>query len=322
MDYLLRDSYHAGVHYGKFDSQRLISTMTAMAVKGGSPRVGIQEGGWHAAEALVIARYFMFTQVYFHKTRVAYDIHLREAMKELLPQGHFPPPERLEEFIMWDDWRVLGLLASGGGGEHGRRLSSRQHYRVVFQTNEVQTPVDKERSGRARAALGPLLAADMPAAKNWYKTGVTDIRIENQHTGVPVPLSVRSSVVRNLGTNDQVLLYCSPENRAEADMKVKEAVDPMQLSLGEITFKCLCAFDRKKRVVLPPYDERARLLAAKVPMPGVVKRDIRLVVMKQFELNGVIVEGVLKVSYARGIAVTESGIIRSDHMKFVRELGY
>jgi len=228
MDYLLRDSHHAGVHYGRFDLQRLISTMTAIRVKDGPPRIGIQEGGWHAAEALVIARYFMFTQVYFHKTRVAYDIHIREAMKELLPGGHFPKPERLDEFLAWDDWRVLGLLASGAGGEHGKRLSGRDHYRLVFQTNEVQTPVDKARLARVREALGGLLAAEMPAGKSWYKTGDTDIRVEDERTHGPVPLSVRSSVVRNLGNNDQVLLYCSPENRSEAMKKVKETLDGME----------------------------------------------------------------------------------------------
>ena len=35
----------------------------------------------HAAEALIIARYLMFTQVYFHHTRRAYDYHIAEAMK-------------------------------------------------------------------------------------------------------------------------------------------------------------------------------------------------------------------------------------------------
>jgi HD superfamily phosphohydrolase len=228
MDYLLRDSYHAGVHYGRFDVQRLISTMTAIRVKDGPPRIGIQEGGWHAAEALVIARYFMFTQVYFHKTRVAYDIHIREAMKELLPEGHFSTPGRLDEFLGWDDWRVLGMLASGKGGEHGKRLSSRNHFRLVFQTSEVQTPVDKARLAKVRDSLGGLLAAEMPAGKSWYKTGDTDIRVEDERTHGPVPLSVRSSVVRNLGNNDQVLLYCSPENRSEARKKVKEAIDGME----------------------------------------------------------------------------------------------
>ena len=228
MDYLLRDSHHAGVHYGRFDLQRLISTMTAIRVKDELPRIGIQDGGWHAAEALVIARYFMFTQVYFHKTRVAYDIHIRGAMKELLPGGQFPPPEHLDEYLKWDDWRVLGLLAEGKGGEHGSRLSRRDHYRVVFQTNEVQTQEDRTNLAKIRESLGPLLAAEMPAGKSWYKTGNTDIRIEDERTSKIIPLSFRSSVVKNIGTNNQVLLYSSPENRKEAMDRVKEALNGME----------------------------------------------------------------------------------------------
>lgn len=229
MDYLLRDSHHAGVHYGRFDLHRLISTVTAIPGVGNRPpRIGIQFGGLHAAEALVLARYFMFTQVYFHKTRVAYDIHIREAMKEILPGGHFPKPEELDEFLKWDDWRVLGLLASGAGGEHGARLSERNHYRVVFQTNEVQTTQDRAKLVRAREALGDLLAGEMPAGKSWYKTGDTDISVYREQDGQPLPLSVYSTVVRNLGKNDQVLLYCSPENRSEAAKKVKEAFNGME----------------------------------------------------------------------------------------------
>ena len=123
MDYLLRDSHHAGVDYGRFDWRRLVQTIEAVpGVRGGSPALGVSEGGLHAAEGLILARYFMFTQVYFHKTRVVYDHHLKEALKEILPGGRFPPPtgERLDEYLDWDDWRVLGALKSDEGGEHGR----------------------------------------------------------------------------------------------------------------------------------------------------------------------------------------------------------
>jgi HD superfamily phosphohydrolase len=183
MDYLLRDSHHAGVHYGKFDLHRLISTIVAIPGQGDVvPHLGIEEGGLHAAEALVLARYFMFTQVYFHKTRVAYDIHIREAMKELLPGGHFPKPsaEELPEFLAWDDWRVLGLLAAGEGGEHGRRLANRDHYRLAYKTSEVQTERDPEKLVRIRAVLGHLVAAEERAAKSWYKRDDTDLLQERR----------------------------------------------------------------------------------------------------------------------------------------------
>ena len=59
MDYLLRDSYHSGVQYGKFDLNRIINTVLAIpSARGRAPRLGFAEGGWHAAEGLVLARYF------------------------------------------------------------------------------------------------------------------------------------------------------------------------------------------------------------------------------------------------------------------------
>src|SRR6476646_7128927 len=77
-----------GVQYGRFDLQRVISTMQGIPGRdSGAPRLGISEGGFHSAEALVLARYFMFTQVYFHKTRVACDVHLRGTLKELFLGG-------------------------------------------------------------------------------------------------------------------------------------------------------------------------------------------------------------------------------------------
>ena len=79
MDYLLRDSLHLGVQYGKFDLDRIVATSTAIEmIPDGSDaiecRLAVTKGGLYAAVGLILARYFMFTQVYFHKTRVAYDI--------------------------------------------------------------------------------------------------------------------------------------------------------------------------------------------------------------------------------------------------------
>lgn len=81
MDYLVRDSLHCGVSYGRYDWQRLVGTTVAVpATETREPGIGVMEGGFHAAEALILARYFMFTQIYFHKTRVILDRHLQEAL--------------------------------------------------------------------------------------------------------------------------------------------------------------------------------------------------------------------------------------------------
>jgi hypothetical protein len=226
MDYLLRDSLHCGVSYGRYDWQRLVHTIVAAPPTGaGGPRVGVTEGGWHAAEGLIVARYFMFTQVYFHKTRVIYDYHLQHALADLLPGGRFPEPnaEDLDIYLNWDDWRVLGLLANGEGGEHGTRLAGRNHFREIIHTSETPSPADLARLGKWRHALGDLLAAEMAAEKSWYKAGSADVRILAETAKSKVkPLSTYSSVVRNIEPISQVRLYARPERRAEAIARVAD----------------------------------------------------------------------------------------------------
>jgi HD superfamily phosphohydrolase len=226
MDYLLRDSCHAGVQYGRYDLHRVIATIQAIPDENrDGPRLGISEGGWHGAEALVLARYFMFTQVYFHKTRVAFDIHLREALKILLPGGAFPRPinDELEQYLAWDDWRVLGLLASGQGGEHGGRLTSRNHFRNVHHTPEVSALSDMKMLQIVKESLGDLIAAEESASKSWYKTGAPDIPVVSE-TGEIKPLSKHSSVLSGLKSSNQVLLYARPECASKARSKIAEVL--------------------------------------------------------------------------------------------------
>jgi HD superfamily phosphohydrolase len=227
MDYLLRDSYHAGVQYGKFDLHRLINTIRAIPYQDKDPRLGVSEGGIHAAEGLVLARYFMFTQVYFHKTRVAFDVHLREAMKELLHKGHFPRPvgADLQEFLRWDDWKVLGLLNAGAGGEHGERIRSRNHFRQVFHTPESPSAEELEQLQQVKAKLGKLIVAEEPAAKSWYKSGPLDIPVLSDIGDKRVgPLSRHSNVVANMKANNQVFLYVKPEDVPAAKKIVDEVL--------------------------------------------------------------------------------------------------
>jgi len=240
MDYLLRDSHHAGVQYGRFDLNRVSNTIVAIrGTRGRAPRLGFSEGGWHAAEGLVLARYFMFTQVYFHKTRVAYDIHLNGALSEILPGGKFPRPVggELDEFLRWDDWRVLGELHAGSGGEHGKRLVDRNHYRIVFKSPEIPGPGDLPFLEKIKLRLGTLVVATEEASKSWYKTGVADIPVVSDFDpGLVQPLSWYSNVVRSMKANNQVLLYVRSEDSEKARSIVREEVESEQSRQGTLGF--------------------------------------------------------------------------------------
>jgi HD superfamily phosphohydrolase len=64
LDYLYRDSLHAGVPYGRnFDQGRLIGSLCLNEAGDG---LALSEKGRTAAEMMVFARYVMFSEVYWH----------------------------------------------------------------------------------------------------------------------------------------------------------------------------------------------------------------------------------------------------------------
>ncbi len=81
MDYLQRDSLHAGVPYGQnFDVGRLIQSLTTGP---DSRRIAITEKGKTAAEMMVFARYVMFSEVYWHHAVRSATAMLQRSVYEL-----------------------------------------------------------------------------------------------------------------------------------------------------------------------------------------------------------------------------------------------
>lgn len=80
MDYLLRDSYYCGVAYGQYDLDWLISSL-GVAESDGRLVFTISENGVRAFEDLLLARYHMIDQVYFHKTKAGFTHYLEEAIR-------------------------------------------------------------------------------------------------------------------------------------------------------------------------------------------------------------------------------------------------
>ena len=83
MDYLARDSLHAGVPYGRhFDQERLLASLCLDA---GGESLAITVKGRTAAEMMVFARYVMFSEVYWHHTVRAATAMLQRAIWILRP---------------------------------------------------------------------------------------------------------------------------------------------------------------------------------------------------------------------------------------------
>ncbi|MCK4826805.1 HD domain-containing protein, partial [bacterium] len=144
MDYLLRDSLHTGVAYGKFDHYRLIDTLRILPKSEGEhdskePVLGLTAGGLQSAEALLWARYFMFSQVYLHRVRRIYDIHLKDFLKEWLPDGKFST--KIEDYLAITDNEVIVGLREAAidsalpGHIHAKRIIEHKHFKVLYKRN-------------------------------------------------------------------------------------------------------------------------------------------------------------------------------------------
>ncbi len=132
MDYLLRDSLFCGVEYGRFDLDRILDTVQPIFDPNTEEwGIGIDLGGVHAFEALVLARYYMFTQVYFNVTGKVLELHLNQWLKE----EKVVWPNEVGPFLELDDIVIQHRMRSSMS-PHARAVIERNRYRLVHETRE------------------------------------------------------------------------------------------------------------------------------------------------------------------------------------------
>ena len=167
MDYLLRDSYHTGVGYGRFDLEWLLHSLRIVE-RDGDWEVAVDlDKGLRAVESYVLARYYMYQQVYHHKTgraagamvlgilrraaellREGCEIFAPEPLQRLLLQPKALTPE---EFLELDDV-VLGYALRAWSRSEDAVLSDlcrRFLGRRIFKT----VPVEAEQYESLRPRL-------------------------------------------------------------------------------------------------------------------------------------------------------------------------
>ncbi len=114
MDYLIRDSLMTGVKYGNFDLEWVIKSLE---IDEENDRIYVSAPGIYAVEEYLQARYYMFRQVYFHRTLRAGESLLRSLFRRALLR--YPND---------DVW-----LANGSPFESlisGSKLSLEQHLKI------------------------------------------------------------------------------------------------------------------------------------------------------------------------------------------------
>lgn len=183
-DYLIRDSLHCGVDYGKFDFERLIETLTLIE-KGEKLKLAINDGGIHAVESLILARFYMFTQVINHRTRRIYDIYLDKILQEV--DLDLEPITKISKYddndIIQEIKRKIKNSVGGDIEILAKRILYRDHHSLVYETDLEADPLDSETIDEVVKNLeGKYPNFDIIADKKAGK-GIHDFYIRNKHRG-------------------------------------------------------------------------------------------------------------------------------------------
>ena len=104
MDYLLRDSHFAGVSYGHFDLNWLISNL-GVVEHDTNYLMSISESGIHSLEHYLFARYHMYVQVYMHKTVKCFEYYFQQALDN--NETEYRIPATVDEYVALRDATLL-----------------------------------------------------------------------------------------------------------------------------------------------------------------------------------------------------------------------
>ncbi|MEN9348017.1 MAG: hypothetical protein RLZZ77_1528 [Bacteroidota bacterium] len=161
LDYLARDSFFSGVVEGQVGSERILKMFDVV-----NDQLVVEEKGIYSIEKFIVARRFMYWQVYLHKTVLSAEFMLVNALKrakELAERGEklwcspaldyflynnigkedFENDEiALSHFTQLDDYDILSALKVWQShndrvlSELARRLVNRQLFKIEIQRND------------------------------------------------------------------------------------------------------------------------------------------------------------------------------------------
>jgi len=148
LDYVRRDAYMTGFSIDIVDMQRL-RFYTFFTEKG----LTLHHVGISALGRFLNARLSLYSNVYFHRTTRALDLHLQEIFKDTM-DILFPynPADNLDEYLQCDDWslfnEVKGWQNSDDGEKerlgrqwarlHGRQIKWKMSFSAEFFVDKIQ----------------------------------------------------------------------------------------------------------------------------------------------------------------------------------------
>jgi uncharacterized protein len=139
LDYVSRDSYMCGVAIGPVDRQRLMH-YTFFTPKG----LTLHKAGNSALTMFLNARLYLYTNVYYHRTTRAIDLHLREIFPETMA-ALFPgnPLNHMDDYLHLTDWSLLQDVSRWRRGDGPLQALGREWETVLHRDVKWKMAYDR-----------------------------------------------------------------------------------------------------------------------------------------------------------------------------------
>lgn len=185
MDYLRRDSMHAGVSYGQFDFDWLVGNLTSH-VSQGKCYLALQHRALYAFEDFLISRYHMFLMVYFHYKSAVYDEMLAQYFAS--PDCDYALPADIEDYCNYNDAHLYAHLAKSSN-EWARRITDKRSYRMLVELH-TGIPATKTALVEQKKLLAKI-EKDLKSQDIHYLTATATGELSKYFRKVTAPIFVR-----------------------------------------------------------------------------------------------------------------------------------
>jgi uncharacterized protein len=244
-DYLLRDAHATGVRHGYYDLDWLLHSLCFRISEGNdAPSLAIDGAkGLVAIEEFVLARLFMFQQVYFHKCTRAAEFMIRNALSlavqaianddnlEHVPHAFYAAarhqPIALDHYVALNDtvlWQALEAWENAklpALADICQRVRTRNLFKTIELFGEAQTTTGRQRalqlaqSVAESSGLDPAVYVGLDVAEDTPFSEAENPPMVVLHNGPARRLSDMSFLLRRLDGESvsKVRLICAPELR-------------------------------------------------------------------------------------------------------------
>jgi uncharacterized protein len=205
MDYLLRDSLMTGVKYGVFDLEWIIKSIE---INEADDQLYVSAPGIYAVEDYLQARYYMFRQVYFHRTLRAAEMMLRSLLRRALTLFKSGGDIWFAKGTVFE--RILG----------GYRLTLAEHLAlddsdVIFHIKQWQHSEDRVLADLSSRFLHRRLfkAFDLDMPEDKHKTFIDSVRDVVRAAGLDPEHYVLEDNAGNIAHNFYIKDESNPKNQ-------------------------------------------------------------------------------------------------------------